>query len=113
MRNVALLQKTMQYIKDHPYAHDQWMIINPGPYYEDCSAFECGSTACFIGWAALLAGWTTRQVDACETPIRSIGVDILGLTRQEAGILFYGGNTVDDLELMVKELVDGNEIQFF
>ena len=110
MRNTELLQETMQYIKDHPWAHDQRVVVNPG-LFPDAGLGECGSTACYFGLAAMLSGWTARQVDACDTPITSIGIDLLGLTRKESSILFCSVNTIDDLELMVKELVDGNEIQ--
>ena len=102
MRNIELLEKTMTFIKDNPTKHDQRVWVN--------DAGSCGTTACFAGWAAMLAGWTAHEVDSCQDIAGEIGANLLGLTFQECRALFYGMNTVDELELMVKELVAGNGI---
>lgn len=102
MRNIELLEETMQYIKDHPTQHDQRMYV----YYGE----GCGTTACFAGRAAMLSGWNVFQVEACD-PDLDIGKYLLGLTWGESRALFYADNTVDELEVMVKELVAGNTIR--
>lgn len=125
-RNVELLEKTMQYIQDHPEQHAQesWM-----------HATECGTAACFAGWACLLAGLEQVQGTgfATRSTVRSgpltltkayktnVGEVVsipseaaaqLGLTEREAGILFDAGNTVDELKLMVKKLVNGEVLNW-
>jgi hypothetical protein len=99
-RNVELLEATMQYILDHP---EEW----------DQSTFICGTAACFAGRAALLSGWSIEEIhnaaDSCE--MYSEGAKLLGLTYVEAHCLFRSENTVPALELMVKDLVNGDELQ--
>lgn len=97
-RNVELLQQTMQYIKDHPERHQQDIWTN-----------QCGTAACFAGWAAMLSGWAAWQVHNFEMWTR--GANLLGLTYTEARILFDTGNTAPMLELMVKDLVNGDQLR--
>jgi hypothetical protein len=97
-RNTELLQETMQYIKDHPQQHDQSVWMN-----------ECGTAGCFLGWAAILSG---KPLDWIKYNIGyAAGAKLLGLTRVEANILFASGNTRPMLELMVKDLVNGDELR--
>ena len=100
-RNTELLQQTMQYIINHPDQHDQadWAVQH-----------DCGTTACFAGWAAILSGWTVKQVQLTDDPVKDIGGEILGLTVSESHQLFDASNTRHQLELMVKDLVNGVDI---
>jgi hypothetical protein len=97
-RNVELLQRTMQYIKDHPERHKQSRFIT-----------ECGTAACYAGWAALLSGWSVQRI--LSGPMYYEGAELLGLTHWEAETLFDSGNTVPMLELMVKDLVNGDKLR--
>lgn len=97
-RNVELLQQTMQYILDHPKEHDQSAFVN-----------TCGTAACFAGRAALLSGWTVHQIT--WAPMWAEGAALLGLTLDEAMVLFAINNTVPMMELMVKDLVNGDPLR--
>lgn len=100
--NVELLTRTLDYIVAHPKEWNQ-------------RDWRCGTAACFAGNAALLAGWqwimpfgdpdqylmSRRLADGrCST----IAQSELGLTEDEAGWLFDGRNTLDDLIQMVESV---------
>jgi len=117
--NVELLQQTMQFIDDHPEQHDQ-------------SSFgyqtECGTFACFAGWACMLSGEVTwlmqpgfkglrtregrlkRVLTREGLPASAAAQELLGLDDHEAGILFGPHNTREALKLMVKDLVNGDTL---
>ena len=101
-RNVELLQATMQQIIDHPEQHDQYRFVDMN---------ICGTTACFAGWAALLSGWSIARIRRVDS-MYDAGAKLLGLTDDEASILFYGSNTRPVLELMVKDLINGDKLRF-
>lgn len=108
MRNIELLEKTMQFIKDNPEKHDQ--------------AQWCGTAQCFAGWATSLEGYTERMyrdgrpsmsylvANGRNVHAAELAAQLLGLTGDEADRLFDGGNTIEHLELMVKDLVNGGEL---
>lgn len=118
-RNVELLQQTMQYIKDHPEQHMQDIWVTDFAL--------CGTAACFAGWASLLDGMSAIKLLRLSEGIEAVRIpgeggrwrsavsihasSILGLTREEADILFGGTNTTPTLELMVKDLVNGDELR--
>jgi len=103
-RNTELLEKTMQFILDHPEQHDQ-------------SAW-CGTPQCFAGWAATLTGWAkvagwdvyVRRGDR-EERVSVVAAEELGLTEREANVLFNGGNDVSELQMMVKDLLNGDTLR--
>ncbi|RAV17535.1 hypothetical protein DQP57_00480 [Mycobacterium colombiense] len=117
MRNIALLEATLAKIQDHPELHDQSLVFQRN---------ECGTAACFMGWACMLAGYTpvltgsffgphtTGSVVADARGRRHIALltayDLLGLTTDEGAKLAAPYNTVRQLELMVKALVNGEEL---
>lgn len=105
-RNVELLQETMQFINDHPEKHRQ------------SSYFDCGTPLCFAGWAIVLAGYTEEQAVTWPahwaSELCAIGwfaANLLGLTGAEAWTLFNAGNTRQMLDLMVKDLANGDELK--
>jgi hypothetical protein len=121
-RNVELLEKTMQHILDHPEKHDQnyWFTQT-----------ECGTAACFAGWACLLSGyevnwssedaytnlsgtrrtWGVTGSDGEESDAIGSAQELLGLTSQESNTLFCSDNSREALQLMVKDLVNGDELR--
>lgn len=107
MRNVALIELVMQQIKDHPELHDQ------GPFF---SENECGTAACFGGWACLLSGY--NHIDGMvlspsgfiSAPAK-VAMNLLGITFPEATTLFSPANSRGMLELMVKDLVNGDKLR--
>jgi hypothetical protein len=125
--NVALLQQTLNYIKDNPETWEQ--------------ANWCGTSQCFAGWAVTLAGMRVNDLretvavadmpselaaevdpDDEEITVREAAVIALGIADLElpdiddeypdiepelisaASVLFYSGNTLEDLEHWVAEL---------
>ena len=102
-RNTELLQQTMQHILDHPEQHNQgsWVKVN-----------SCGTAACFAGWAGLLSGMTADEIYCSASVFGDIGVKLLGLNNpSECVTLFAADNTIPMLELMVKDLVNGDELK--
>jgi hypothetical protein len=95
----------MQFIKDNPENHRQetWIGIRP----------VCGTVACFAGHAALLSGWSAAEVALMGDDMWSAGASLLGLTSMEANTLFHPANTQPILELMVKDLVNGDRLRFY
>ncbi len=103
--NKPLLEKVMTHINDHPDVHDQevW-TVNPD-YYDPSNIENCGTAACFAGWTCLLSGYTSRDVE-----VESKAVELLGIEWDDAGVLFHSDNTREDLNLMVKDLMNGEEL---
>lgn len=114
--NVELLEKVMHHILDHPEEHDQTMWFRKN---------TCGTAACFAGHVALLSGyqpgswqlgWDGTTISSCAVgeggtdEVPDLAQDLLCLTKDQANMLFYGENTVPELQVMVKDLVDGNPI---
>jgi len=107
MINTELLEQTMRHIIDHPETHDQSQWVS-----------KCGTTACFAGWACLLSGaqlnpkrylitiswWVTRNNKLIHT--QDLATELLGICDDDADRLFRDTYTVDDLQLMVKELIN-------
>lgn len=98
-RNVELLQETMQHIIDHPEQHyqSQW-VTEP-----------CGTAACFAGRAALRSGVSIRTI--LSSDMWRLGAELLGISVLESLTLFNAGNTRAMLELMVKDLVNGDVLR--
>jgi hypothetical protein len=102
--NVELLEQTMRHIIDHPETHDQSIWIS-----------ACGTTACFAGWACLLSGnhrdkyWPTYFDDVTTGFLHTqdLAPKLLDIDEDTAGELFDGSNTVDDLQRIVKQLING------
>lgn len=107
--------------------------IRANPEHWDQSAWRCDTGMCFAGWAAQLAGGVfpyddnddrTDIVYGGEEPragivtsptgqLETISVfaqDRLGLTDDEADILFYGDNDLYDLTELVRRLDAGESI---
>lgn len=107
MINTSLLEATMAHIRDFPELHEQvWFFIPT----------ECGTAMCFAGRACQLAGleqvspltFSARvYTDEGIQSARQAAEKLLGLTHEEAGTLFSGGNTLANLEAMVKDLANG------
>lgn len=114
--NVELLQRTMAYIEAHPEMHNQgeWVDLDP----------ECGTAACFAGWAAILefgdrvinlddecaTGFCLpaphdRDEDGIPLSMSEQAGNLLGLTRRQSWTLFCASNTRGMLRAMVNDLV--------
>jgi hypothetical protein len=93
---------------------------------------DCGTAKCFAGWAVALAGEGIRQrvyrwkndqgewvygygsagveVGGRWVPVSDRAEQLLGLDPYEAGALFSGSNSLDDLREYVGNLIDGKDI---
>jgi len=113
--NVDLLKRTLAHIESHP---EEWHQEH----------YRCGSGMCFAGWAATLAGglWAVEDVDddeesgdtdmlVAEPGEAKADEDgnvwafnraqrILGLSSDQACVLFGSDNSLDELRGMVRYL---------
>lgn len=102
--NVELLQKTLHYIETHP---DEWL--------QDSWAEKtgCNTAYCFAGHAVVLAGhkilWDMDDDTATFVEdgrlIEYVATQELGLTVLQAGELFSGSNSLQDLRDVVAEIL--------
>lgn len=115
--NKELAVKVLDKIKLDPREWDQEDYIRPDEY--------CGSAKCFAGWACILAGGY-KEVIVSENgdyyayiadtstgysiDIHDTAEKLLGLTENQSGELFDGGNTLADLERLVAEYYGGDEV---
>jgi hypothetical protein len=134
-RNVLLFQRTLDHIHTHPEQHDQkfWIRIpwETMPSSTGPQAFTCDTTGCFAGWAILLTehapyfrirtGNGASEVvrvtasgepdqDALPVDIQSTAITVLGITNDEADILFHHANTVSFLWHFSQLLCNGSLI---
>ena len=104
--------------------------IETWPNLLDMSTWRCGTTRCFAGWTADLAGaeWIADSLDQTQvgpidgemwfagSVVRSASGELfhvsefarreLGLTAEAADTLFDASNTLKDLREMVENLCD-------
>lgn len=130
MLNRELLKKTMAIVKYKPEQHDQhdWVMLD--------EESPCGTTMCFAGHAAVLAGaeipdpkkhrienWYVgpngEYINADQRfgydAVYGLGVgeyaaNALGLPSVEADYLFNPDREVEDIEVAVEELLEHGQI---
>jgi hypothetical protein len=108
MANVEKLEAVLDYIRTHPEEHDQIQWAEKGD--------TCGTTLCFAGTAAVLAGYQmVWQADdtayTCSNGIETeyvstIAMRELGLTEAQTDSLFIRSVTFDDVERTVKDIIN-------
>ncbi len=111
--NRDLLERVMTKIKDDPDHHCQgsWAL----------KTSWCGTVACFAGWAVMLEGWqpifdlnslvaVDAEKDGQTEDICDLAQDLLGIADGDVTILFNGNNSREGLELMVKDLLNGDRL---
>jgi hypothetical protein len=102
--NMPLIRKTMEYIYVHPHSWDQGAWV---------SETSCGTTMCFAGTAALLAGATLDpKTDTCTSPdgyimsIQDYAAQELGLDwAQEEEIFFGNADTPEEMQRIVERAI--------
>lgn len=108
--NVPLMLKTLDHIHEHPEEYDQ---------REWATRTACGTKACFAGTAVRIAGYDFEfsYEDHDDTDkltngqfVRDVARQELGLTGVESAALFYGGNTLKEVEDLVKLIIDGKSV---
>lgn len=98
MPDIELMERTLQYIKDHPEKHDQWLYVGGD---------DCESAMCFAGWAVFLSGRVTFQQWRNSNWVDT-AAEVLGISHEEALVLFQPHNTLNQLEHMVKDVANGD-----
>lgn len=111
LESAERLRKLADVMEANPEHVDmkQWIIL-PGRLYGSTVAevighdmTECGTTACAAGWAVWL--WPGAiPADSVDGPISDAAQQLLGLTDDEAAVLFYGVN--DTAEIVAGDLRD-------
>jgi hypothetical protein len=115
IRNVELLETTMQFINDHEDKHDQDVWFE-SQFSNEAISQNCETAACFAGWAVLLNGYEHVCNDVYDRSgvllgdVCEVAADLLGLEEWEANRLFDGSNSRIMLARMVKDLVNGDEL---
>jgi hypothetical protein len=120
-RNIPLIEATMQYIEDNPL---EWLQSSFGDLLCGTGGtgtqFGCKTVGCFAFHAVRLSGnYTMREAQFYrlkQTPGWLVGTADcarreLGLTENERFVIFAGNNTMPMLRLMVKDLVNGEELR--
>lgn len=74
---------------------------------------SCGTVACFAGWACMLDGMDTEALIRANVQfhVAEQAANRLGLSLDEAVDVFDPSNTLSMLELMVKDLVNGESLR--
>lgn len=117
--DVELLQRTMAHIEAHPEQHNQYEWVATDP--------DCGTAACFAGWAAILKFGESvihddglphfklpapydRDASGVPRAMSEQAAALLGLTLDQAHTLFDAGNSREALRLMVNDLVETGDL---
>jgi hypothetical protein len=90
--NVKLLRRVAKHILEEPRR------LNMSVGLEPSNAAPCGTTGCIAGWTALLSRkFTHADVETCGvelrwTDVKNAAISKLGLTPDEASVLFHIDN---------------------
>lgn len=134
---VAALDRVLQFINDHPDKHEQntWLAVPLRDKQREAPQLRCNTVGCVAGWTAILAGyepyWNRGMRGDTEmvTPlpgaepigliplgtdgdrpvyeVRSLALTLLGLTDDEADVMFEGGNTIYDMWRIAERITQG------
>lgn len=115
MANVQLLQKTLDHIKAHP---EEW----------EQRFWRCETKYCFAGHAAIIGGaewvvaendpnpdnmpmWDLVTMPGSDAPreVQFAASELLEITDRQADKLYWGSNTVEDLEYQIEAIIAGRE----
>ena len=107
--NVELLQKTLDAIKANPQHWNQ-------------QSWHCGTSHCFAGLAELIANDLPVETSFDEIErlkiTRKLGMStpieagrLLGISDEDGDVLFYGYNTLKQLERMVAHLIEYGSLE--
>lgn len=117
--NSEKFDRVVEFIQDHPDAHNQSTWIGRSNSYND---FSCGTTGCIAGWAALQNGWrpvwsayyddNANEVvkDGVRCPVGRVGRDELELADDQADWMFDGSRELDDIVRFGKALKDNPDM---
>jgi hypothetical protein len=116
MVNLPEINRVLAHCEAHPKRHDQgmWLYIPESGWTEDeetlITDWQCHTTACLAGWTAILNGWKPEHIDSvlvCNPAtgeidsVPTVARKILGLTVEQAQVLFTRTTTVADIRACV------------
>jgi hypothetical protein len=131
MANVELLRETLDHIKNNPqtWKQDVWFThLDPETHRRVASLIEveveevnsCKTAFCFAGHAALKSGFPsppknsfevwTAEIDGKTWWVDSYAADKLGITYDQADVLFAGENSLKEIEDIVNAIIENPEI---
>lgn len=114
-RDLPLLVKVLEHVTAHPEEHDQSVWAQQTP---------CGTAMCVAGHTATMCGWDidrsfwspmtgfsqVRRAGCAERRhVSDVAAEALGLTADEADVLFDGWNTLADLWWVARK-IGGDEV---
>lgn len=112
--NAELAYKVLDAINAHPanFDMDTWVRApydRPTVDLQQLTSSECGTTACFAGWAVALSGYQlTRDREIVKanrmipTSLPVFAAELLGLNDEQANDLFYVDNEDFSPELVAE-----------
>lgn len=131
MLNVKLLREVLDYIKANPqkWNQDAWFKVSVDkqgePIFNKVTLqFEevnsCNTALCFAGHAALMSGfdapprydyevwrgWGPGLPKGERMDVDQYATEVLGLSTNQADVLFNGDNSLEDLERIVGKLIE-------
>lgn len=119
MPNIALARKVLEHIERFPQHHYQgdWTNNPINQLAADNGDHPpCGTALCFAGWTAFLTAPKGSRMNSAGTILLPDGKtphsadwteELLGITPEQASVLFYSAQNLDDL----KAVIDAIEAQ--
>lgn len=113
--NVELANRVLEHIQSHMTKWNQgdWGVKTP----------DCGTAYCFGGWAVALTDgegffeWAKDEYIPRKryllniTEVRLRAMQLLGLNGDQADLLFSGGNDMDDIEVVLEGIKNGDDYE--
>lgn len=116
MADIPAMRAVLAQIEAHPETWDQ-------------STWRCQTGMCFAGWAAELSPdiqWTLGAdavsdesyhdaevtFDGCRTHVSFAAESVLGLSQDQADLLFASGNTLDEIKTIVDAIEENPAISY-
>lgn len=101
--NAELIRKEIEWAEGHPeeWKQDGW-----------AEETDCGTTCCIAGHTVLDAGYQLdwdngRAATTGGRRIKMVAAELLGLTEDQAGLLFWGTNDIGTLYRVASQLTNG------
>ena len=120
MANLPELDRVIAHCEANPERHDQgtwfdtperaWTDIDEGTLAPD---WQCHTTACVAGWAAILNGWRPMWTDSTKMlhsatgeveQVITVARRLLGLTAPQAAVLFTETFDLADVRRVVERI---------
>lgn len=116
MADMAKIDEVVAHLEAHPDLHRQsvWFDVPDRLWTDDklVKGWQCGTTACLAGHAAIIDGWRPTDPYNAETMTKDgqtgyvgeIAADLLDLDPEDASTLFNSTNDLSDIRVVVEAL---------